>query len=66
VVTRVVPARYPAAEHERRPRDVDAEVPPHAGGIQDVQVGVAQVAVEEMEQRGAAATDGVAAPSLTW
>ena len=43
----------------RRARDVDAEVPPHARRVQHVQVGVAQVAVEQVEQRGAAAVAGV-------
>jgi hypothetical protein len=34
-------------------RDVVAEVPPHARSVVDVQVGVAQVAVEQVEQRRA-------------
>ncbi len=33
------------------PAGVDAEVPPDARGVHDVEVGVAQVAVEQMEQR---------------
>src|SRR6185437_3610489 len=39
----------------RAARDVVAEVPPHAGRVVDVQVGVAQVAVEQVEKRRALA-----------
>ncbi len=53
----VAEGRHPGAVG-RGPGDVDAEVAPDTGGVQEVKVRVAEVAVEQVEERRALAVAG--------